>query len=51
MAEEKTKAELEAELKAAGKPTTGTKDELEERVEDLSKEHRPDRFVAQIRPK
>lgn len=45
---EKTKEELEAELKAAGKPTTGTKAALEERVEDLSREHRPDVYVARV---
>jgi len=45
---DKTKTELEAELKAAEKPTTGTRAELEERVESLDREHRPDVFVARI---
>jgi len=49
--EDKTKAELEAELKDAGKPITGTKGELVERVEALDKEHRPDVYVATVRPK
>lgn len=48
MAEEKTKEELAAELASAGKPHTGTKPELEERVADLSKEHRPDTFIARV---
>lgn len=47
----KTKEELAAELAAANKPVSGTKAELEERVADLSKEHRPDVFVARVRPK
>lgn len=48
--QEKTKAELQEELAAADKPVTGTKDELLERVEDLSKEHRPDTFIARVNP-
>lgn len=49
---EKTKEELKAELEAADKPVSGTKDELVERVEDLSREHRPDVFVVNLnRPK
>lgn len=51
MAEEKTKEELAAELASAGKPVSGTKAELEERVEDLSRENRPDVFVARVLPK
>ena len=51
MAEDKTKAELQEELKDAGLPATGTKAELEERVEDLSRVHRPDVFVARVIPK
>ncbi len=47
---DKTKAELQDELEAAGQPTTGTKAELEDRVEDLSRAHVPDQFIAQVRP-
>src|SRR4051794_6904583 len=42
------KTELQDELRSAGESTTGTKDELVERVEDLSKRHVPDVFVAQV---
>lgn len=46
--EDKTKAELQETLAKAQKPTSGAKAELEERVEDLSREHRPDVFVARV---
>lgn len=49
--EDKTKEELKDVLAEAEKPTTGTKDELVERVVALDREHRPDVFIATIRPK
>jgi hypothetical protein len=48
---EPTKTELQETLRDAGESTSGTKEELEERVEDLSRRHVPDMYVAQVRPK
>lgn len=49
--EKVTKDDLKDVLEDAGKPVSGTKAELEERVAALDKEHRPDTFVARILPK
>lgn len=45
---DKSKDELKETLAEADKSVAGTKAELEQRVDDMAKEHRPDVYVARI---